>query len=264
MDSKNVKKVGYCIVKIITITNRKGGSGKTATSLALGYGLVLKGYKVLFIDADSQCNLTTGIIGRNVTYEISLLDVLQGKADIATSLLEIDSTSYLLPSSGLLADIARQRGISYTTLKAALNRVAPIFDYCIIDTAPASDLYSVSAIMVSDNVIIPTTPDIDSYEGINKVSDIVKTVQESGSAVTCIGILITRYSGRSVLDKGIVKSIEKKANELGTRVYKSKIRECVAVRKAKFKSTDIYSYAPRSNAASDYQAFIDEFLESED
>lgn len=255
--------MGCFIVKIITITNRKGGSGKTATSLALGYGLIRKGYKVLFIDADSQCNLTTGIIGRNVIYKVSLLDVLQGKADIATSLLAVDSTSYLLPSSGLLADTERQKGISYATLQAALERVSPIFDYCIIDTAPASDLYSVSAIMVSDNIIIPTTPDIDSYEGINKVADIVKTVQKAGNTVTCIGILVTRYSGRSTLDKGIIKSIEKKAGELGTRVYRSKIRECVAVRKAKFKSKDIYSYAPRSNAVIDYQAFIDEFLESE-
>ncbi len=251
-------------MKVTTITNRKGGSGKTACSLALGYGLINKGYKVLFIDADSQCNLTTGIIGRNTTYETSLLEVLQCKADIANSLLAVDETSCLLPASGLLAIMDEQKKVKQGIMKAALERVSPAFDYCIIDTAPASDLYSLSALMVSDSVIIPTTPDIDSYEGINKVADIIKEVRNSGGDVSCIGILITRFTGRNNLDKGIIKSIEKKAGELGTKVYKSRIRECVDIRKAKFKSKDIFSYAsPKSNAVVDFQAFIDEFLESE-
>lgn len=253
-------------MKIITITNRKGGSGKTACSLALGYGLINKGYKVLFIDSDSQCNLTTGIIGRNTTYETSLLEILQGKADIANSLLAVDETetSCLLPASGLLAIMDEQKKVKQGALKAALERVSPIFDYCIIDTAPASDIYSLSALMVSDSVIIPTTPDIDSYEGINKIADIIKEVQSNGGDVSCIGILITRFTGRNNLDKGIIKSIERKAGELGTKVYKSRIRECVDIRKAKFKSKDIFSYAsPKSNAVIDFQSFVDEFLESE-
>lgn len=251
-------------MEIITITNRKGGSGKTACSLALGYGLIRKGYKVLFVDSDSQCNLTTGIIGRNATYESSLLDVLQGKVDIVDSLLAVDETSCLLPASGLLAIMDEQKKVKQGAMKAALNKISPTFDYCIIDTAPASDLYSLSALMVSDHVIIPTTPDIDSYEGINKVADIIKEVQNGGGGVSCIGILVTRYTGRNNLDRGIIKSIEKKAGELGTKVYKSRIRECVDIRKAKFKNKDIFSYAsPKSNAVIDFQAFIDEFLESE-
>lgn len=251
-------------MNVITITNRKGGSGKTACSLALGYGLINRGYKVLFIDADSQCNLTTGIIGRNTIYDTSLLEVLQGKADIAASLLAVDKTSCLLPASGLLAIMDEQKKVKQGTMKAVLERVSPAFDYCIIDTAPASDLYSLSALMVSNSVIIPTTPDIDSYEGINKVADIINEVQNSGGNISCIGILITRFTGRNNLDKGIIKSIEKKAGELGTRIYKSRIRECVDIRKAKFKSKDIFSYAsPKSNAVIDFQAFVDEFLESE-
>lgn len=251
-------------MRTITVTNRKGGSGKTACSLALGYGLINRGYKVLFVDADSQCNLTTGIIGRNATYEASLLEVLQGKEDIANSLLAVDETSCLLPASGLLAIMDEQKNVKQGSMKAALERVSSSFDYCIIDTAPAADIYSLSALMVSNSVIIPTTPDIDSYEGITKVGDIIEEVQSRGGDVSCIGILITRYTGRNNLDKGIIKSIEKKAAELGTRVYKSRIRECVDIRKAKFKSKDIFSYASsKSNAVTDFQAFIAEFLESE-
>lgn len=251
-------------MKIITITNRKGGSGKTACCLALGYGLIHKGYRVLFIDSDSQSNLTTGIIGRNTTYEASLLEVLQGKADIADSLLAVDGTSCLLPASGLLAIMDEQKKIRQGSMKEALEKVSPAFDYCVIDTAPASDLYGLSALMASDSVIIPTTPDIDSFEGISKIADIIEEVRASGGDVSCIGILITRFTGRNNLDKGIIKSIEKKAMELGTKVYRSRIRECVDIRKAKFKSEDIFSYAsPKSNAVIDFQAFVDEFLESE-
>ena len=74
------------------------------------------------------------------------------------------------------------------------------------------------------------------------------------------GILITRYNGRAVISKDMQANLAEVAGQLKTRLYSTPIRECISIKEAQAEQTDIFSYAPRSNAAADYEAFIKEFM----
>lgn len=80
-------------------------------------------------------------------------------------------------------------------------------------------------------------------------------------ALTISGILITRYNGRAILSRDMQENLQEAAQQLKTRLYSTPIRECISIKEAKAQQQDIYSYAPRSNAAKDYAAFTDEFTE---
>ena len=75
------------------------------------------------------------------------------------------------------------------------------------------------------------------------------------------GILVTRYNGRAVISRDMLSNLEDIARQLNTRLYSTPVRESVAVKEAKASQQDIFSYAPRSNAAKDYNAFIEEFVQ---
>ena len=74
------------------------------------------------------------------------------------------------------------------------------------------------------------------------------------------GILVTRYVGRSIISKDMRSNLEDVAKIIETKVYKTSIRECIAVKEAQATHTDIFSYSKKSNASKDYEAFIEEFL----
>lgn len=74
------------------------------------------------------------------------------------------------------------------------------------------------------------------------------------------GILLTRYNGRAVISREIADMMEAEASALNTRIYQTRVRECTAVKEAQAVREDIYSYSPRSNAAKDYRAVIDELI----
>ena len=77
------------------------------------------------------------------------------------------------------------------------------------------------------------------------------------------GVLLTRFNGRAVISRDLSDMLEKTAAQMGTKVFKTRIRECTALKEAVAVKRDIFTYAPRSNAAADYSAFIDELLERE-
>ncbi len=78
-----------------------------------------------------------------------------------------------------------------------------------------------------------------------------------------LGIVLTRYNTRSIISKEVTELIEKVAEELGTKLYKTKIKECTALKEAQAVRQDIFNYAPKSNAAADYKALVNEILEEE-
>ena len=247
--------------EVISIVNRKGGVGKTATAHALGAGLARKGYKILYVDLDSQCNLTYAL--RTKASPLTAMEVLTGSATAQEAILH----SYcgdLIPGSPNLAgaDIAiKDTGKEYR-LKEALDPVAADYDYVIVDTPAALGTLTVNALTAADSVIIPVQAEIYSLQGIGQLSQVIDSVRKYCNRDLRIdGILITRYNGRAIISRDMQSNLEDAARQLDTRLYGTQIRECVSIKEAQALQQDIFSYAPRSNAASDYMAFIDEFLE---
>ncbi len=246
--------------EIIAIINQKGGVGKSTTAHALGVGLALKKFRVLFIDLDAQGNLTYTLgvdCSRATSFELLIKNA--GLSEVIQSSKYWDS----IPASSALsgADMnLTQTGKEYR-LKEILESTKDRYDYIVIDTPPALGILTINALTASTGVIIPAQADIYSLQGIGQLYNTINTVKQYCNPKLLIkGILLTRYNARSIISRDIAEMTIQTAEQLKTKVYKTTIRESVSIKEAQAKQQDIYSYAPKSNPASDYEAFVKEFL----
>ena len=245
--------------EVIAVVNRRGGVGKTATAHAVGAGLAHRGYKTLFIDLDSQCNLTFDIGGK--TAPLTSMEVLSGTATAQEAIQHTEGGDIIPASPSLaVADTTIDGTGKEYRLKEALEGLD--YDYIIIDTPPALGVLTVNALTASTSAIIPAQAEVHSIQGIGLLYEVVRAVQKyTNPALTVKGILITRYNGRAILSRDMKDALERTAEELGTKVFGTPIRECTAIKEAQATQTDIYSYAPRSNATADYTALVNDILE---
>lgn len=245
-------------MKTVTITNRKGGVAKTATAYALGAGLRKRGYTVLYVDLDSQGNLSTGL-GAS-TAGISSMDVLTHRATAQDAIQHTQQGDVIAASEALAtADLTLTGTGKEYRLQEAIDGLQ--YDYCIIDTPAALGTLTVNALTAADSAIIPVQADTDSLQALVQLNGAIDAVKKyCNRDLDIAGILITRYSGRAILARDMRQNIEEAAGLLNTKLYSTPIRECISVKEAKAMKQDIFAYAPRSNAAKDYTAFIDEFL----
>ena len=244
----------------IAVINQKGGVGKSTTSNAIGAGLFQRGYKVLFIDLDAQGNLSYSMKCENKP--LSSLEVLTGTATAREATLTTPQGD-IIPASPALASadtIITDTGREYR-LKEALEPLKEVYDYIIIDTPPALGTLTINALTACNSVIIPAQADIYSLQGIGQLNQTIQTVKRyCNSDLTIKGIVITRYSPRAVLTRDMTDLLEDTAKQLNTKVFASRIRECIALKEAQASQTDIFTYNPRSNAGIDYKALLEEMI----
>ena len=132
----------------------------------------------------------------------------------------------------------------------------------MIDTPPALGILTINALTACHGCIIPAQADIYSLHGIGQLHSTIQTVRKyCNPSFKVLGILLTRYSARTVISREVGEMIEQTAVQLHTKLYRSRIREGTAIKEAQALRMDIYAYAPRSNAASDYKALVDEIME---
>jgi len=246
--------------KVVVITNNKGGVGKSTTADALADGLVLNKYKTLLIDFDPQGSLSTSADQSKptayevMTKQISILDAVQqrqGRADI-------------LPASKILSRLNAElvdTGKEYK-LKEVIAPALTHYDYIIIDTPPALSVLTVNALTASTSLIIPAQADIFSLQGIGQLMESVDAIRlYTNPNIEFMGVLLTRHNARSILTRDMADVAQQTADKIGTFLYKTVIREAVAVKEAQASRQSIYNYAPTSNPAIDYQNFVSEFVE---
>lgn len=244
----------------ISIINQKGGVGKSTTAHAIGAGLLRRGYKVLFVDLDQQGNLS--FILRANTSGYNVMGVLQRPETIRGEIQRTENGDVLASSDGLAqADaIITQTGKEYK-LREALAQIGGDYDYCIIDTPPRLGIATINALTASNGAIIPAQADLYSIHGILQLNDTIEAVKRyCNPELEILGILLTRYNKRSVIRREVAETLRKTADEIGTRLYNTTIRECISLVEAQAMRKDIFSYSPRSNATADYNALINEIF----
>lgn len=264
--------------KIVCVTNQKGGVGKSTTAEALADGLTFKGHKTLLIDLDPQgsVSLTSGAIPDKMTaYEVitkvcTTQEATQYRVQevaqehIQQDTQEVPKRADIMPASQSLAKIDIELsgvGKEYR-LKEQLKPLLNVYDFIIIDTPPALGLLTVNALTASDYVLIPAQADVYSMQGINQLAETITAVREyTNQNLTLIGILLTRHNARNILTRDMTENAQATADKIETFLYKTVIREAVAIKEAQASQQSIYEYAPKSNAAIDYTEFVSEFLE---
>lgn len=241
-------------MEIVSIVNRKGGCGKTTTAHALGSGLNLAGFKVLFIDMDSQESLSLILNASENT--LSSYDILQGE-DIKHA-VERTKKGDIIRGDFMLSTLKQLPG---DTLKNQLATIKNKYDFIIIDTGPNYDASTINALTASDKVIITSQADLLGYKGIITLFETVNAVRAKlNSTLKIDGILLTRYNKRAIIQQQYRQAIKELAEDNGTRLYNAYIRECNALKEAQAMQESIFTYSKNSNAAKDYNAFISEFL----
>ena len=169
-----------------------------------------------------------------------------------------------IPASSNLAimdNLLNDTGKEYR-LKEALKILENEYDYIIIDTPPALGILTINSLTASHKAIITAQADIYSLQGIKQLSQSIEAVKKYCNKNLLIdGVLLTRYNSRSILTKDMTENMKRMAESIGTKLYKSKIRECTAIKEAQAIGQNIFDYAKKSNATKDYEEFINEILE---
>lgn len=238
-------------MKVIAITNQKGGTAKTTSVLGIGSALIRKGKKVLFIDLDPQSNLTRGLGMKHVF--LTSADFMMGKERCLFRSKEGNNS--LIPASDSLytkeAELMSHSALPQNLLKKALVKVKDQFDYVLIDCPPALGLFTVNALIAADAFYVPMQAGFFSLEGLNKVLQVTEQVKELNKDLKFGGVFITRLhpNDRRIIARNIIGSIKK---TLGPKFLNVFIREDVSADESQINGKLLHVYAPNSRIMEDY------------
>lgn len=251
------------MAKTIIIANQKGGIGKTTTATTLA-GILGKKYKTLLIDADPQSN-STSTYQAVIEDQATLYDVMvdTDKVPLEEAIQHMENGD-IVASDPLLAKAEKMldgdvEGLY--RLKDAIDDVEN-YDYIVIDTAPSLNVVLYNCLIAADEVVIPVTADAYSLQGLRQLYDTIKAVQKRQNPnLKIAGLLLVKYSGRSKLERKVHDDLTGIAEEMGTKLFETKIRECVKTKEAQEKKKLLVDYAPKCNTMLDYMEFVDELLQ---
>lgn len=244
---------------VMTVTNQKGGVGKTTTVCSLCGVFVSFGKRVLAIDLDPQGNLSFSLGADDSG--LTIHDVLTGKCNVKEAIqttangCDVISSNILLSGSELeLTSVGREY-----ILKEKLEPVIDIYDYILIDTPPALSILTINAYIASSDLVIPMTPEILSLQGITQLRDTIKAVKKYyNQQLNVRGILLTKYNGRYLLTREVEDLATVVAKQLDTEVIKTKITTCISAAEAPAHQQTIVIYDPQSRVCKDYYQLVQE------
>jgi len=256
--------------KVLAISARKGGVGKTTTAVSLGASLARQGKRVLIVDADSQHSATVslGITDPDklpFTLANVMLNIIsEQEFDPLQGLISHSEGISLLPSNNLLAGIEVTLAPIIgreTVLKQYIDKVSGLFDHILLDTAPTLDLLTVNALAASDSVIIPVAPKFLDAKGLELLlKSIAQIRRQINPTLEIGGILLTMVDKRANITKGIISMVEQAYGEK-INIFKEPVPRSVRVVEASATGKSIFEHDPKGRVAMAYNSLAGEVLE---
>ncbi len=249
-------------MKILAITNQKGGVGKTTTCVNLAASLAHQGKKVLLIDLDPQGNASTGsgIDKAHLKYSIyhvlindkTLEDVIvrseQGGFDVAPSNRELAGAEV-----ELVNEMARE-----TRLKQAIAQLGNVYDYVLLDCPPALNLVTVNALTAAHSVMIPMQCEYYALEGLSDLVNTIKKVRAHLNPVLEIeGLLRTMFDNRNMLASQVSSQL---VSHFGKKVYQTVIPRNIRLAEAPSYGMPVLVYDKASKGAMAYVELANEII----
>ena len=247
---------------VISISNQKGGVGKTTTTYALAAILNDRGFKVLSIDLDPQSNLSFCMGGDNESvptiYEVLRKENTLREAIQTTEMGDLISSNILL--SGIELEFTNL-GREYI-LSDALRVVLDLYDYILIDTPPALSILTINAFTASDYILVPMHADIFSLQGMAQLYDTIQRVKlYCNPRLEYAGLLLTRCNARTTLASEVRGTAELISRDLNIPLFNTSIRSSVAISESQSLQENPLSFASKNPAMQDYLEFADELYQ---
>ena len=263
------------MAKVITISNQKGGVGKSTSAAMLALGLAREGYKVLAIDCDSQANLSSYFGAKRAQHQLFTLNALMDAVtDYDRELTDIPKEKIiwhfegvdLITSSIRLA--AKEQQLKEVderekVLKEVVDYFRSDYDYIILDTGPSLGLLLTNALTASDEVIIPTEPEEFATEGLDDLlQSIARIRRRLNKNLTIGGIIITKVDSRSNEHKNYIQALRDAYGER-LRIFANAVPISEKARVSARRAANLYDYSARSYATKAYAGIVKELIADE-
>ena len=251
--------------KIISITNQKGGVGKTTTAINVSASLAVAEKNVLLVDMDPQGNATSGCGIDRSAVKTSVYDVMIGRMDIKDVMLPTDLRYFQVIPAGIdligaeieLIEMEKREFV----LRNILYPVRDNFDFIILDCPPSLGLLTINALTAANSVIIPVQCEYFALEGLSQVMRTIELVQKSlNSSLEIEGILLTMFDGRNNLSHQVADEIKGHFKE---KVFNSTVPRNVALGEAPSHGKPIITYNINSRGAQSYLGLALEVMKND-
>jgi chromosome partitioning protein len=251
-------------MRIISITNQKGGCGKTTTAINLAASLANNNRRVLLIDLDPQGHATLGL---NIKADLTIYNVLSKltnkKAGLGDIIQNVGNNFDLAPSGIVLSTLEQELAGEIgreSRLWETLNNFKGDYDYILIDCPPNLGILTINAIRATHEIIIPVEASRFSLEGLSQLIDIINLVKERLNHSVDYRILVTNFDSRL---RHSFKMLDKIKSTFNNRLFSNIIHVNVKLKEAQNEGTHILNYDKYCRGTKDYFSLSREIVTQE-
>lgn len=248
---------------VISVTNQKGGVGKTTTAVNLAYYLSKLGKRTLLIDFDPQGNASSGIGIDKQALEYTMADVVLEEATMKQVIQETKYKNlHVAPATPMLANTEvqlAQADRKFTKLKSAIETISNDYDMILIDSPPSLSLLTVNGLIAANYVLLPVQVEFYALEGLGQLLETMKLVRKAmNPALELIGVLPTMVDSRTTLSGQVHDEIKK---HFPGKVFKSTIPRNIRLAEAPSHGLPVGDYDKFSKGARAYKNLAKEVID---
>lgn len=240
--------------QVISISNQKGGVGKTTSAVNLGAELALLKRRVLLIDLDPQGNATSGVGATPAEEGKDLYDMFFGRISLAEIVKDTQIEGLkVAPSSkdlvGVEVELGRTPGRELI-LKSQIKLLSSSYDYILIDCPPSLGILTLNALGASDSVVIPLQAEYYALEGVSALAQTIEFVRQTfNPQLEILGVFLTMFDMRTNLSRQVEEEVR---GHFGEKVFKARVPRSVRLSEAPSHGKPICLYDPESFGAKAY------------